>query len=350
MIPIGIPSIWFYLLPLLSLLAIIVLVVWGAGLLFSPRWRQALRRRPKRSLLAFVPLALLTGFGLWFGHSLWQFEQELARQDAARFLTLSETRELGGITMPAGTRLRLDRGHEPETFVEADFGQTVEVMGLQALRVTRRVEDEYDSKSYERLGSHATTMVVYGKGGQPWDGWLCDSTEGISFEFRHEVPVFDQCRLAAGNDNPLAVAGAVLRVSTGLTYIDGHVDPDRWTIRTGDDRAVPLGGMWLSNAVVRLDGLRAFYAVDEATLLCPFTLGQMSYPRGTRVKTAARGFKGERPWVFTPPAMGDAGAHQSVVQKRSGELVVVKASKDLGVLHWDSFGVEQPELAACPRF
>ncbi len=356
MIPVGIPSIWFFLLPLLSLLALVCLAVWGLGLVFSQGWRRALRRHPRLGLAAFLPLALLLAYGIDFALSVWRYQEEAARQEAARQVILGQARTIEGIAMPAGTRLQLMREGRPETFVEAVFPQPVAVQGLRARRLARRVSARYDGHSYQEIGSEAVSMSVFGEGAQRVQGWLCDAGQAIEFELEAGQPVFEQCTLAAGDGHALAVPGARLRASTGTVYVDGHVDPDRWSIDLKPGQVLALEGMWLAEAHLRLRADGGLHALSSAILICPHALGALRYPAGTQVQTVARGWQGRRPWLFTPPreaparyaGHADVDGTQSVVQTRQGEVLGVAPSRELGVREWMTFGPDAA-LPACPR-
>ncbi|OZI77882.1 hypothetical protein [Bordetella genomosp. 12] len=355
MIPVAIPAIWFYLLPLLSLLALVCLAVWGLGLALSAGWRGALRRHPWRALALALPLLALVAYGADFALSVWRYQQGAARQEAARRLVLDAPRTVAGIAMPAGTRLQLMRPGQPETFIEAEFDQPVLVQGLAARRLARRVSARYDAHSYQEIGSDVLSMSVFGEGAQRVQGWSCDAGEAIEFEFHDGVPVFEQCTLAAGDSHALAVPGARLRASKGTVYIDGHVDPDRWVIRLQAGQSLRLAGMWLAEANLRLDETGALFAVSAGTLICPFALGPLQYPVGTQVQTLARGWQGRRPWLFTLAAgahaayagHADVQGGESVAQAREGEVLSVAPSRELGVREWMKLGPDAA-LPACP--
>lgn len=356
MIPIAVPSLWFYLLPLLAWPALLTLLVWGVGLWRRAGWRAALRAHPLRALLLFLPLAGIVFQGFQFYYFLWDFEREQARIEAERRIVLDEARELQGLAMPAGTALTLRREGRPESFIEARFPAPVAIAGLQAERVQRRVSSRYDRTTYAETGFDWNDLVVYGQGGQSVQGWLCDSSQGVTFgPDEAGQPRFERCILAPGNAGALAQAGVELRATTGLVYIDGHVDPDRWTLRWQEGALLPLQGMWLAGVKLRLDAQRDFYALDTGALVCPYQLGSMAYPAGTRVKTLARGEPG-RPWVFRAPpetparrdGHDDVDASQGVVQDAGGRVIKIAPAASLGLLDWMQLG-EPPLRPVCPR-
>ncbi|HBO9994868.1 TPA: hypothetical protein L5G41_005310, partial [Pseudomonas aeruginosa] len=107
-IPLIVPLIY-----LSSFVAGIWLLVWLSLLAFSPRARQRLRRRwPSRGLLMLLLLIPL-GLRAWLEIGLWQYERERAREEAAHSAVLERPTRLGGIEMPAGTRLKLELKHQP---------------------------------------------------------------------------------------------------------------------------------------------------------------------------------------------------------------------------------------------
>lgn len=356
MIPIAVPSLWFYLLPLLTWPALLALAVWAVGLWRRPGWRARLRAHPLRALLLFLPLAWIAVQGLRFYYFLWEFEREQALIEAQRHIVLDEARELHGLAMPAGTALTLRREGRPESFIEARFPAPVPIEGLQVGRLQRHVSSRYDPKTYDETGFDWNSLIVYGEDAQPVQGWLCDSSQGVGFEPDEAgLPRFERCILAPGNEGALAQAGVELRASTGLVYIDGHVDPDRWTLRWQDGALLSLQGMWLAGASLRLDAQRDFYALDAGALVCPYRLGPMAYPAGTRVKTVAREEPG-RPWVFRAPpetparqdGHGDVDASQGVIQDAGGQVIRIAPAASLGLFDRMQLG-DPPPRPACPR-
>lgn len=222
MIAAAIPSIWSYLLPLLSLLALVCLVVWGLGLAVSRGWRAAIRRHPWRALVLLLPLASLLAYGVAFAHSVWRYQQVVARQEAARALVLEHAQTIDGIAMPAGSRLQLQRAGHPESFVEAEFAQPVMVQGIAARRLARRVSTRYDAQSHAEIGSDVLSMSVFGDGPQRVHGWSCDAALPIEFEFKGGRAVFEQCTLLPAPPTPwpsLARACAPARVRPTPTVI-----------------------------------------------------------------------------------------------------------------------------------
>ncbi|AHV94904.1 hypothetical protein D560_0889 [Bordetella holmesii ATCC 51541] len=327
----------------------------GLGLAVSRGWRAAIRRHPWRALVLLLPLASLLAYGVAFAHSVWRYQQVVARQEAARALVLEHAQTIDGIAMPAGSRLQLQRAGHPESFVEAEFAQPVMVQGIAARRLARRVSTRYDAQSHAEIGSDVLSMSVFGDGPQRVHGWSCDAALPIEFEFKGGRAVFEQCTLAAGAAHPLAIAGARLRASAGTAYTDGHIDPDRWIISLKEGQSLRLAGMWLAEASLRLHDDGTFFALSAGTLICPHVMGPMRYPPGTQVQTIARGWQGRRPWLFTPAAHthasyaghADVEASSSVVQSQDGEVLSVAPSRELGVRDWMKLG-PHAALPACP--
>ncbi|WP_413603174.1 hypothetical protein [Bordetella pertussis] len=64
---------------------------------------------------------------------------------------------MGGIDMPAGTRLSLEVAHSPDTYNRAEFPHPVSAHGLQALRIERYIalDHEPDTLQADRgLSAH----------------------------------------------------------------------------------------------------------------------------------------------------------------------------------------------------
>ena len=107
------------LIYLSSFVAGIWLLVWLSLLAFSPRAPALRRRWPSRGLLMLLLLIPL-GLRAWLEIGLWQYERERAREKP-HSAVLERPSRLGGIEMPAGTRLKLELKHQPESFREAEF-------------------------------------------------------------------------------------------------------------------------------------------------------------------------------------------------------------------------------------
>ncbi|PXB40625.1 hypothetical protein C0056_25945, partial [Pseudomonas aeruginosa] len=144
MIPVAPLPLIVPLIYLSSFVAGIWLLVWLSLLAFSPRARQRLRRRwPSRGLLMLLLLIPL-GLRAWLEIGLWQYERERAREEAAHSAVLERPSRLGGIEMPAGTRLKLELKHQPESFREAEFPTPVTIRGVATRHLQRWLQSEQD--------------------------------------------------------------------------------------------------------------------------------------------------------------------------------------------------------------
>lgn len=133
MIPVSLPSANFYLLLSLGLLAGVVLAIWGVVLAVSASHRRTVRKHWKKSAVLFVVLAVPFAFFAWVHTIVWQIERESERAEAARNVTLEQAATVGGVAMPAGTRLKLQDEGQLETYVEAEFPAPTPIFGVHTL-------------------------------------------------------------------------------------------------------------------------------------------------------------------------------------------------------------------------
>ncbi len=171
------------LIYLSSFVAGIWLLIWLSLLAFSPRARQRLRRRwPSRGLLMLLLLIPL-GLRAWLEIGLWQYERERAREEAAHSAVLERPTRLGGIEMPAGTRLKLELKHQPESFREAEFPTPVTIRGVATRHLQRWLQSEQDNPQdpWKTTGVHPTSLRLRGEGVAEIEGWRCDASQEIAF-------------------------------------------------------------------------------------------------------------------------------------------------------------------------
>lgn len=173
MIPVAPLPLIVPLIYLSSFVAGIWLLVWLSLLAFSPRARQRLRRRwPSRGLLMLLLLIPL-GLRAWLEIGLWQYERERAREEAAHSAVLERPTRLGGIEMPAGTRLKLELKHQPESFREAEFPTPVTIRGVATRHLQRWLQSEQDNPQdpWKTTGVHPTSLRLRGEGVAEIEGW-----------------------------------------------------------------------------------------------------------------------------------------------------------------------------------
>ncbi|MGY6271756.1 hypothetical protein ACXIUT_18855 [Achromobacter denitrificans] len=366
MIPIALPSAGFYILLSLGFLSGLLLLGWALAVAASAGARRAVRKHWKMSAMVFVLLAAPFAFYAWVQAVIWQVERESARRVAARNVTLPSPATVGGIAMPAGTRLKLQDEGQLETYVEAEFPQPVAMYGLQASSARRYLDTDYDQDTYAVLGRRPRTVIVRGAGSQAVLGWQCDAAQDIEFEVARDGAMMElgKCVLGAGNRiASLDIApGSVLYGSSGTVYTDGSRDPDRWRIEVKDPVAVSIFGLPLSDPRIYLDEGRRLLRVSDAELACPARFGGMSYAAGTRVKSVRRGRGDDRepypgvlvlsPWngqAATRAGQADVPEGMSVMQRLDGEVVGIVANETVGVFRYATFTVGDGEPAAPVR-
>ncbi|MFD4837960.1 hypothetical protein ACFWP0_10665 [Achromobacter sp. NPDC058515] len=369
MIPIALPSASFYILISLGFLAGIVLLGWGLVLAASVGARRKVRKYWKTSVIAFVPLALLFGYYAWVQAIVWHVGRESDRQAAARLVTLQQPQTLGGIAMPAGTRLQLQDEGQLETYVEAEFPHAVPMYGMEATHARRYLGTDYDKDTYATIARYPRSVILRGIGDQSVQGWQCDAGVDVEFDSERDgaMKALRTCQLAQGNrlgDMEIA-AGSTLYGSDGTVYVDGSRDPDRWRIEVRNPVAVQAFGLMLSEPTLYLDADRRLLRFADAKLACPTRFGDFSYSAGTHVKTARRNGAKPEPYpgvlVFSPWDGGvarragqeDVGEGKSVMQTLDGKLAGIVPNEEAGVFQYATFVVDgkepaRPALARCP--
>ncbi len=369
MIPIALPSAGFYILLSCGFLAGLVLLGWLLVVAASAGARRTVRKYWKTSTLLFVVLLVPFAFYAWVQTVFWQIGRESDRREAARNVTLEAPTTVGGIVMPAGTRLKLQDEGQLETYVQAEFPQPVAMYGVQASRALRYLDADYDNETYALRGRHPRTVLLRGAGSQAVQGWQCDATQDIEFDVASDgaMKMLNKCVLGPGNRvEALDLApGSIVYGSTGTVYTDGSRDADEWRIEVKDPVAVKVFGLPLSEPRLYLDGQRRLLHVSDAELACPIQLGGVSYAAGTQVKTMRRGRgDGREPYpgvlVLSPwngqaarrEGQADVPEGMSVMQTLAGEVVGVVKNDAVGVFHFATIIVgddmPEPTRARCP--
>jgi len=369
MIPIALPSAGFYLFVSLGFLAGLVLLGWAVVMVASAGARRTVRKYWKTSSLLLVVLAVPFAFYAWVQAVVWQVERESDRAEAARNVTLQAATTVGGVAMPAGTRLKLQDEGLLETYLEAEFPQPVAMYGVLASSARRYLNTDYDSETYALRGRYPRNVIVRGAGSQTVLGWQCDATQDIEFEVARDgaMTALDKCVLGPGNRaETLDLApGSIVYGSGGTVYTDGSRDPDRWRIEVKNPVAVRIFGLPLSEPRLYLDEARRLLRVSDAELACATQFGGVSYAAGTQVKSARRGRGDERepypgvlvlsPWdgqVARRDGQADVPEGMSVMQTLAGEVVGVVKNDAVGVFHFATITVGDEQLqasrASCP--
>lgn len=363
MIPVAFPSASFYLMLAFSFVAGLVLVGWWCVLALSKRARAAFGRHPMRWGLCMAVLAVLAAFHVWVYLGVREIERDIAQRQAAKRFVLGEAMTLGGIGLPAGTRLELDQADQPATFVRAELPDAVTIAGVSTTLVVRQVRREYDD-AYAVRRVRAERVTLVGSGAQVADGWRCDATAGIEFDAGpDEAPAgLYQCRLAAGNllDGRGLPAATRLLATGGTLYVDGYRAQDRWRLDLSTGSAVELRDLLIDGPSIYLDASRRLVRIESGELVCPLDLGGIAYPPGTRVRSAGREGADATAWIFSPredaPArragQDDISAGTSVVQRADGEVLALRRNDEVGVFDFMTLVVEgappRPTRSACP--
>lgn len=368
MIPIALPSAGFFMLLSAGFFAGLLLLFWALLLAVSGGARRTVRKYWKTSLLLCLVLAAPFSFYAWFQAVIWQVEREGERREAARNVTLHEPTTVGGVVMPAGTRLKLQDEGNLDTYVQASFPQAVSILGVRATSARRYLDTRYDKETYAILSRDPRTVILRGAGAQAIQGWRCDSAQDIEFDVAPDgaMKALVQCVLAEGNEAADVVieSGAVLRGSSGTVYTDGSRDPDRWRIEVNGASAVRVFGMFLSRPSIYLDASRNVIRVTDAELACRTQFGGLTYAAGTQLKTARRAGDKDEPYpgvlVFTPsgqaatrPGHDDVPEGMSVMQTLQGEVISILDNEAAGVFTFDTFIIDgkepqRPARARCP--
>lgn len=318
MIPSIFPSIESLLLLLAGLGAALALLGWLAVLAASRGARRRFGRRPWRNAVVLALLAALASPYAAFQYHGWRYSREQARRDAARHVTLAQPQTIGGVSMPAGARLVLEKEGDLQTYVEAAFDAPVPAYGLRVTRLQRYLRADYDDATHAEPGRYPLSVHAWGPGAQQIEGWRCDVTQAVRFDARakgREI-VFDACRLADGNRaGGLALpAGAELQRLDEVVYTDGHREPVPWMVRVPEAAPVRVAGLQLGPAVLHLDGQGGLLQVIAASLACRVRLAGAEYPAGTPVMSAGYPLRDRAPagaWVFSLAA-GEEGGRLSI--------------------------------------
>ncbi|MCY1203510.1 hypothetical protein D9M72_150150 [compost metagenome] len=364
MIPIALPSAGFYIFVSLGFLAGLVLLGWALVMVASGRARRAVRKYWKTSTLIFVVLAVPFAFYAWVQTVIWQVERESARAQAARKVTLQDATTVGGVVMPAGTRLTLQDEGLLETYLEAEFPQPVAMYGVQASSARRYLHSDYDNETYALRGRYPRNVILRGQGSQAVLGWQCDAAQGIEFDVASDgaMTALNKCVLGPGNRiEALDLApGSIVYGSSGTVYTDGSRDPDSWRIEVKNPVAVRIFGLPLSEPRLYLDEARRLLRVSDAELACPTRFGGVSYAAGTQVKSVRRGRGDDRepypgvlvlsPWdgqVAKREGGADVPEGMSVMQTLAGEVLDVVENDTVGVFHFATIivGDEAPQVS-----
>jgi hypothetical protein len=344
MIPVALPGGNFYPILAVSLICLATLLTWIAILCTNRVARLRLRIRPRRRIAAMLVLAVIGGVFPARQASRWLDDQRAARRDAAHTVVLDEARTLGGIAMPAGTRLLLRVPGRPDTFESATFPTPVPVAGIAVTGLQRYLAKAGD-QDYRATGASATLAQD-----ETVEGWRCGRGHKVEFKADNDALRFSSCHLAAGNtvDGQPLPAGTWVSLRQGARPASDFRHVDGWLLRTDGSEAAVVADMPLLKAELRLDRDRKLVWF-EGSLGKEYVLGPMTYPTGTRVATAGAALAGVQAGdlVFSPSRGRSADrndgdsvqAGQSVLQARDGTVRAVMSNRAAGVLDFASIGV-----------
>lgn len=177
--------------------------------------------------------------------------------------------------MPAGTRLKLELKHQPESFREAEFPTPGDdprrrhppPATLAAERAGR------PAGPWKTTGVHPTSLRLRGEGVAEIEGWRCDASQEIAFASERDgrPAAFEGCSLATGNraDEIDFPAGARLFASDGMVYTDGYRDAERWRVMPETGQRVSVRGIALSGGALAFDRDRRLYGLGGTALAEP---------------------------------------------------------------------------------
>lgn len=314
---------------LLAVLSVPGLLALGLALAL-PRSRRHVLARPWRFGLLGGVLLCFAALGVLMLCQERQMEAEMQAEHDALNPRLERDLQLGELTFPAGSQVRLDtfepldwegqpQPHGLDSLIEAWLPKPQQVLGLEVDALELPLHHYFS-----RLRLARDSQV---------EGWPCSGNDWV--EYRREVEErlqpsrwhFDRCPLVPGSrllgvDWPLG--SQVYRNGAG------------WTLRVSDSAApLRLDGMSLLELSLVLDGNRALLRWD-GRLTEPFALGEWDYPAGTRV----RYLDGLR-LLFSPtrdaPARNRVNGEQlafgqSLIQAREGQVQGRESNERMGVI------------------
>ncbi len=350
MIPVFVPSANFFLLLGLGFWALVALLIWSGLLVFVKGARATFRRHLKKSVLLLILLALPAAFFCLVRYTVWNIEREAEVDEQARHFTLSQTQQVGGIALPAGTRIATRRPHDPALFEEAVFPAPTALWEIQATGLRRFLRFDTQKETYVPEEAHvnlATDQRVH--------DWLCSKAQPAEFHWpeRGEAspsssaqppPDFQACQLAEGNRiGPWPVpAGARVQASPSSSKDNN----ERWMVRIEPDHAAPMPwlGMSLRSAMIYLDARRAPLRVSDGELAADWTLGPLSHRAGERVGTAPEPWRSQFPGALMfSPAQGQAAPYQghpdlpfgsTAIQTPDGKVHAIVPNAQAGVFEF----------------
>jgi hypothetical protein len=328
MIPVSLPGGNHYFYMAVSLICLSTLLTWTIRLTIDRQARHWLHAHRRLGTALLAALLLIGGIFPLRQLILWQDIQREARETQARRTVLDQAQTISGIAMPAGTVLKLDLPGRTDSFVQADFPQPIEIIGMQASQVFRHVRAADGGVPARESWSIALAQD------QATQGWTCSHSHRAELLIENGKPRFDSCHLAAGNK----LDGQPLPTGTWLHWRQG--DPLRWMLSTDGSEPAQIKRMPLLKADVLVDG-QARIVSFEGLLAQETKLGEMTYPTGTRAGSALN-VPGAQAGdlLFSPPrgrsaqreGKSDVQPGNSVLQAPDGNVRLVLENRQAGVL------------------
>jgi hypothetical protein len=327
-----------------SLICLTTLLTWMALLSLNNISRRHFRTHLRRSAIAIIMLTLMgVAFPVQQGWR-WHRSQQAIQEEARHTIVLKKARTIAGMTMPAGTLLRLQIPSQLETFERATFPKPITVAGISVIRLERYLtEKKTNPNNY-----YATSVSAIITRDETIAGWRCSHRHKVAFTVINNVLRFNSCHLAANND----LNGQRLPAGTWVSLRHGTqraLDPrhaDGWLLYTEGKTVSSIARMPLLKAELQLDWQRHLVGL-EGRLSQDFTLGTITYPPGTTVMSAAAPGRSALTvkmhpgdLIFSPPR-GRAATRtghrniapgQFVLQARNGTIRAIFNNPDTGKL------------------
>ncbi|QEI04592.1 hypothetical protein FXN63_01140 [Pigmentiphaga aceris] len=320
------------LIVLISGLGLVVLGIWMWRLISRPVTRQQPRDRRLHTMIVLGMLAFASAPIIFLAFNFSRLQPtSFATEEPTRTVLNAPTR-VGGIDMPSGTRLQLEREEQLDSFSSAVFTSPVQAYGVPAMRINRqlRVTQRDGDEVHEPTGAYVTVA-----GDQTVDGWTCTSgaVEGrrrptLHFQLARDgsARAFEGCLTAAGN----LVDGHALPLGSDIGAAKYPDRPAiRWRVSPGDDKLFTVRGIPVYNATLLVDAKRQVVGVQHAQLACRLTLGPVTYAPGTEIESADGDWRKRFPdaWFFKTSSTrlatqvgGDITPGAWVVQSPDGVL------------------------------
>lgn len=250
-------------IPILSPVAILIILAFYAATLAWLVWTlriilsaKARRRLSIWRIFVYTILAAMSCFTAWYHYDLYQQTADFKMKFEP---VLSENSLIGGINMPAGTKLVVNAPYDLETFREAKFPHPVRISGTDALFAERYLRMETD-EDYRILGYTPLNIRLTGTGEGLENDWRCDATHPITLQTHGDgsIKAFESCTAAAGNriENFLLPKGAEIIATDGSMFTDGFVASDRWLIYLPENTEFSIMNKVQIGGVIRLDAER----------------------------------------------------------------------------------------------